>query len=269
MGNSDIEFSLPAPPLRWYITHYWLSCNNQDPYCGILPDGTIDLVFNIDEWGSICRVYGAVTQKIDYSLNLHSHYLGINFKPGQSRHFLTAAANEFTNNYEAAGKALALSFDGIEDSLSRGNVFQSLDTVLMQYLRRRQPMATSIDKLLNALEASQGQLPLNDCAALYGKSTRPLQRDFANAIGVSVKLYAQIIRFHFAFRAMFKGVQNLADLAASLGYSDQSHMNRTSAVLRSYHQSLFLQVALLFYKIATFIFLRQLNSRKPKKVAPQ
>lgn len=226
MGNSDIEFSLPAPPLRWYITHYWLSCNNQDPYCGILPDGTIDLVFNIDEWGSICRVYGAVTQKIDYSLNLHSHYLGINFKPGQSRHFLTAAANEFTNNYEAAGKALALSFDGIEDSLSRGNVFQSLDTVLMQYLRRRQPMATSIDKLLNALEASQGQLPLNDCAALYGKSTRPLQRDFANAIGVSVKLYAQIIRFHFAFRAMFKGVQNLADLAASLGYSDQSHMNR-------------------------------------------
>lgn len=262
MGNSDIEFSLPSPPLRRYITHYWLSRNNQDPYCAILPDGTIDLVFNIDEWGSISRVYGAVTQKIDYSLNLRSHYLGINFKPGQSRHFLAAAANEFTNYYEAADKALALSFHGIEDALSQGNVFQILDTALLQYLRRREPVTSRIDELLNALEASQGQLPLSECAALYGKSARQLQRDFANAIGVSVKLYAQIIRFHSASRAMFKGAQNLADLAASLGYSDQSHMNRDFRRFTELSPAAFSSSRAAFLQDRYFHFLETIEQQK-------
>ncbi len=226
MDNNDIVFSLPSPRLRRYITHYWLSRNNQDLHCPILPDGTIDVVFNIGASGSINRVYGAVTHKIDYPLELGSHYLGINFRPAQSRHFLAVSVDELTNYYEAAEETLVLPFNGVEEALNSGNIFHTLDLILESHLRSKPPLISSIDKLIQALEVSRGNLSLAECAHLYGKSSRQLQRDFIQAVGISVKLYAQIIRFHFASRAILKGGQQLADLAASLGYSDQSHMNR-------------------------------------------
>ncbi len=226
MDNNDIVFSLPALSLRPYITHYWLSRNNHDSHCPILPDGTIDVVFNIRMSGSINRVYGAVTHTIDYPLDLGSRYLGINFKPGQSRHFLTAAANEFTDYYEAAEETMALSFNGVEETLCGGNIFRKLDVLLESHLQQKPPSTSPIDRLIKALEVHKGQLSLAECAHLYGKSIRQLQRDFIQAVGISVKLYAQIIRFHFASKELLKGHHNLAGLAASLGYTDQSHMNR-------------------------------------------
>lgn len=85
---------------------------------------------------------------------------------------------------------------------------------------------------------------------------------FANAIGVSVKLYAQIIRFHSASRAMFKGAQNLADLAASLGYSDQSHMNRDFRRFTELSPAAFSSSRAAFLQDRYFHFLETIEQQK-------
>ena len=91
---------LPSPLLRGFISHYWIGLDNLDTTYSILPDGAVDLVISQSGTSTQSWAYGTATSKSVVALEQHAHYLGICFKPGQSRHFMKAEFQAAENNVE-------------------------------------------------------------------------------------------------------------------------------------------------------------------------
>lgn len=216
---------LPQAALQPYVSHYWLSRQNVDPHHTILPDGALDLVLEVDTCGSRAWVYGTTTTPHPQALRPACHYLGVRFRPGQGRHFLRAAALELTDRQEAAAGLLALDLQDVPELTHDGAVFSRLDALLARHLQAHAPLSTPLDEAIRAMERRHGVLPVTTAAALQGKSLRQFERDFRETVGVSPKLFARIQRFQRARVLLAHTSLSLADVAAELAYTDQSHMS--------------------------------------------
>ncbi|MEZ5478924.1 MAG: helix-turn-helix domain-containing protein [Thiolinea sp.] len=215
----------PAPALQAYVSHYWLSCDNTDPLYTILPDGAIDLVIWADPDHYHASVYGTTTRCRDVPLRQVSHYLGIRFRPGQSRFFLQAAACELTDRQQAAGDLMGLELDALVACIRDDqSLFAHLDQLLLRHLQTHRPQSSRLDEVIRQLESSRGKLSMTTCASLYGRSLRQFERQFRDAVGIPAKLFAQIQRFQSAAAQLRTG-QSLSHIATDLGYADQSHMS--------------------------------------------
>lgn len=213
----------PAQRLRPYVSHYWLSRHNREDRQTVLPDGSVDLVLVGHGTSAQVFVYGTTTAPQALTLAAGAHYLGVRFHPGQSRHFLRAAAVELTDTHEPAPGLLAFDLQGLSEQLAAGPVFALLDAVLERHLQVCPPVASRLDAAIRSL-ATPGT-PVTQAAQVYGKSLRQFERQFQLDVGVGPKLYARIARFQHAARCITGSVLTLAELAADLGYSDQSHMS--------------------------------------------
>ena len=216
----------PAPSLRPFIQHYWLSRDNLAPLHRILPDGAVDVVVQWQGSSSFTQVYGTTTTPVELGLPTHWHFLGIRIQPGQSRHFLLACARELTDQCHASAGLLAFPLP-LEALLSSSDPFEFLDQALLQHLQHRPPVTRREDRLITALVQQRGQVPIATLAEQGARSQRQLERDFLSSVGISAKLFARIQRFHHAcfWLQPSYGVP-LAEVALRCGYSDQSHMNR-------------------------------------------
>jgi AraC-like DNA-binding protein len=76
------------------------------------------------------------------------------------------------------------------------------------------------------LEASGGRLRVGELAAGLRVSRRHLTSRFHAQIGLPPKTFARLLRFDAARRRMREEPANWAEVAASCGYADQSHLNR-------------------------------------------
>lgn len=223
--TSRNQIVLPHQGLRPYISHYWLSRDNREERYTVLPDGSVDLVLVSDGASGHAYLYGTTTVSGDVALAAGHHYLGVRFRPGQSRHFLRAVAVELTDTHEAAAGLLAFELRDIPEQLAAGPVFDRLDAVLVRHLRDCPPSTSPLDAAIRALAAAGGDMPVSQAADVYGKSLRQFERQFQQTVGVGPKLYARIERFQRAARRVSASTQSLAEIAAELGYSDQSHMS--------------------------------------------
>jgi AraC-like DNA-binding protein len=221
----------PCAPLRAYVSHYWLSLCNPRLALPVLPDGTVDVV--IHRHGPIVgvRAYGAITAATTIAVEPQSHYLGIRFRPGQSRHFMRACAQELTDACEPAEGLLAFGLDGLAEAMLAPdvpgvpNVFSRLDALLERHLAARPPRSGRIDAAIAVIEAAHGAVRMDAPAAACGTGPRQFERIFRQTVGVSPKLFASIVRFAHAAELIGRR-QPLADVALAAGYVDQSHMGR-------------------------------------------
>lgn len=221
--SSDLLVALPAPALRPYVSHYWLSRHNREDRQAVLPDGSVDLVLVGAGASAQAWVYGTTTASQFVALEHGAHYLGVRFHPGQSRHFLRAAAAELTDTHEPARGLLAFDLQDLPEQIVARPVFARLDAALLRYLQACPPIPSSLDAAIRSLTITG--TPVAQAARVYGKSLRQFERQFQLDVGVGPKLYARIARFQRAARRLTDSTLTLAELAADLGYSDQSHMS--------------------------------------------
>lgn len=215
----------PSPLLRDFVSHYWLSLNNADSTYPVLPDGAVDLVVEVRGDSMLNSVYGTTTARADIPVEPGSHYLGIRFRPGQSRHFLGASAYELTDSCEQAQGLLRFGLEDVPEIVGSGDVFLRLDEILGRHIVKRQPVPARIDAAIRLIEAAHGVARISEVAALFGGSRRQFERVFLETVGVSAKFFSRIARFQCASALIVQSSVSLADIAAGSGYSDQSHMN--------------------------------------------
>jgi AraC-like DNA-binding protein len=79
-----------------------------------------------------------------------------------------------------------------------------------------------VDAAVDAILRSGGRATIDRVAAAAGVSRQHLARAFAYHVGVSPKTFARVMRFRRALE--LAGGHNWDDLAAELGYFDQSHL---------------------------------------------
>lgn len=221
-----IEIRRPAAPLRGYVSHYWLSLGNADGSCAVLPDGAVDVVVAVGAAGFRVGLFGTTTSRADLRLEIGSHYLGVRFEPGQSRHFIDVRAAELTNGRLAADGLLVPDMRGVAESITAGDPFSRLDAVLLAHLGRRPPRRARIDDAIRHIRATQGTSRVSQVVDTYGKGRRQFERDFLDVVGIPAKLFAEIVRFRQAAALLAGSALPLARIAAELGYADQSHLTR-------------------------------------------
>jgi AraC-like DNA-binding protein len=236
----------PSSCLTPYVSHYWLGLNNQDTAYDVLPDGAVDVVIKIQEASECSWVYGTTTQSTTIALDQHCHYLGIRFKPGQSRHFLHVPANELTDSCESADTLLRFSFEGALNTSVNASVFTQLNQLLQDHLAHVSPTRTRMDEAIALIQASHGAASIEHAADVFCRSRRQFERVFQEIVGISPKLFSQIARFQHAATSTSRVTTSLADVAARAGYTDQSHMTREFNRFANTSPKLFMQKNVAF-----------------------
>lgn len=84
-----------------------------------------------------------------------------------------------------------------------------------------------IAAMVGHLRVSKGSMTISDLAEEIGVTDRHLERLSVNALGLTPKIFARIVRLQVAIREIIAcPTQSLADTAATAGYADQSHLRR-------------------------------------------
>ena len=211
--------------MRDFVSHYWRSCNNSDRDYSVIPDGSVDIVINVRGGFSQDLIYGSTTARNDISIEIGSHYLGICFKPGKSRHFINTPASELTNTNEPAKGLLKFDLLDTHEHIENDNVFLKLNDILEKHVKKHQPVNSRIDDVIHNIELSNGMTSIADSVAIFCKSKRHFERVFKETVGISAKLYFQIVRFRRASSLISGTALPLVRIATDLGYTDQSHMS--------------------------------------------
>ena len=226
-ASSSFTVRRPAGVLARYVGQYWLSLNNKSPVYAALPDGCVDLVLEVTANSHRSWIYGSTTRPTAMPCRTGIHYLGIRFHPGQSRHFISAAAQEITDGREDLRTLMRFPTERVAEHIATEALFDELDEILVETLRRASPVESYIDGVVQHIDAHHGDTRIDDVAVRFGKSRRQMERVFLQTVGVPLKFFCMVSRLrHAADLIVRPASRSLTDIAHDAGYSDQAHMTR-------------------------------------------
>lgn len=225
--SSSFTVRRPAAGLARYVSQYWLSLNNTSPVYAALPDGCADLVLEVTADNYRSWMYGSTTRPTAIACKAGTHYLGIRFQPGQSRHFITSAAHEITDCRADLQTLMRFPAERVAARIAADALFHELDAILMELLCRAPPVESYIDHVVQHVDAQHGVVRIDDVATQFGKSRRQLERVFLQTVGVPLKFFCMLSRLqHAADLIVQPAARSLTAVAHDAGYSDQAHMTR-------------------------------------------
>ena len=238
-ARADLRRDAPvAEPLRPFVERYWSvrwDLTGRPPFRSeVLSHPSVNLSV---ESGSEPRfgvtmpavlVHGVVAERFTVDLAGAGRVSAVKFRPGGFAAFTGVLAAR--NSVVPLGAELGLSAGGLlaavlaeEDDDARATV---LDAALLP--RAPNPSEAYIDLLGLVAEMIEDRslVRVDQVAALGAMSVRSLQRLFATFVGVSPKAVLARYRLQDAAAAIDAGADDLAALAASLGWFDQAHFSR-------------------------------------------
>ena len=174
-------------------------------------------------------LHGVVSRRFTVDLTGAGRVTAVKFRPGG----FAAFAGVLPANDSVVPLGAELGLDGgdllasvlaVEDDDARAAV---LDAALAR--RAPEPPGPYVDLLglVGAMIEDRSLVRVDQVAALGGLSVRSLQRLFAGYVGVNPKAVLARYRLQDAAAALDAGiVDDLAGLAASLGWFDQAHFSR-------------------------------------------
>lgn len=101
-----------------------------------------------------------------------------------------------------------------------------IEEELLGLLRRNGRYDPAIDRCLQLVEKSRGQINVAQLASHLGLSCRQLRRRFQHTVGLSPKEFARVSRFLHVIRCLSdRNPRTLTETAMACGYFDQAHFN--------------------------------------------
>ena len=230
MLNGLPEWQQADGALRRFVLGFWQGGRAADAgeTFRILPDGSLDLVWELDANAPRSRAFGTTTRPREAALTAGAVYFGIRFRPGAAHRFLDAAD-------------LAPLTDGDASCpLRHDRDLASRLAELRDFPRRAVLVATHLVRLADGAEAPDlaetaarmigaqgGRVRISTLADKLGVTRRQLERQCRRDLGITPKMLARITRFRRAAALLSQGdVRSGADLAAAGGYVDQAHLIR-------------------------------------------
>jgi AraC-like DNA-binding protein len=191
----------------------------------VLPDGCVDLIWRDSE-----LVLAGPDLSANPAPNRPGRTIrGLRLRPGVAGSVLGMPASEVLDGRFLLQDVLGTDAAELEERIGEGGeetVFEHLEGMVASQVREAGP-----DPLVLAATRRLG-FPgsrVEWLADALGISERQLLRRFRRAVGYGPKTLDRVLRFRrFVSRApaVAAGKEDLARLAADLGYADQSHMTR-------------------------------------------
>jgi AraC-like DNA-binding protein len=213
--------------VQWFWVAAWDLREQPAHTVEILTDTAFHLVFE----PSGANVVGVVTRKFTRCLQGQDRVLGVKFRSAGFRPFTTRSARDFMDKRVP----LDFAFDVDTPALTRHVLQPSADAEraarAAEFLRERLPPPDGNVALLQAMvlriEAHPELIEVGQLAHEFDVNVRRLQRLFREYLGVSPKWVIRRARLLEAAERIREGqVSSFAQLAAALGYFDQSHFAR-------------------------------------------
>ncbi|OAB38698.1 hypothetical protein PMSD_06700 [Paenibacillus macquariensis subsp. defensor] len=234
---------IPQAPLSGCVDFFWYFEGYTPPHSKelTLPDGSVELVFNLSEdkiklfdrenkdlfYGSSV-VCGPHSECFIIDTSVKTTVLGIHFKPGGIYPFLKMSVNELHNiNVSLDTLWGARAHDLHEMILFSKTVddkFRILEESLMNLASRPLIRHPAVGFALNEFLSLSHKRPLSDVIGQIGLSQRRFIQIFKEEVGLTPKLFCRLRRFQDVLNRidLTKSV-NWLDVAISCGYYDQMH----------------------------------------------
>lgn len=229
----------PSPHLQPYVDTFWVSKNEDcTTECKILPDGFIDIVFDINEGTEFLsnddiRISGMMTAYRNIKSRSQSKTLGVRFKAGQLGSLSKFPFSEIKNSTIRASDLLPnFNISLMEKLIEKDNLPSRIALVETALIRQIAKVNARKDRLIpsvcEVIQAKYQTINLASVASEHHISARQLERRFKASVGVSMKEYQSIIRFKKALESISKNHgTSLLLTAFDHGYFDHAHLTKS------------------------------------------
>ena len=148
-----------------------------------------------------------------------AHVLGVRFHPAGARRFLGMSLVDATDRRLALA---GLAIDGHRPPLDQ--IFAFVRARIASHAPCDDP---PISECASWLERMQGRVAIDEMLAATALGRRQFERRFRDAVGLSPRLFANVLRLRSVFDALEANPRaGWTDAALAAGYFDQSHLIR-------------------------------------------
>lgn len=215
------------------ISHFYqFSLSDETlPLLNAVPDGSIDLLFNIGTNSVKTYISGTVFQVKQWELGDAHTCFGVRFQPGQgilpsaiSRTMLVNQDLLIDGNLFGCGLEEQLA-DAGNQLLQRVAIFQTAYAKLLRKHQAQQTPSENIEHYLRQrIYETQGSITMQQLTEETGYSPCYIRRIFKSYHGVSPKQFAQFIRFQHVLSKLHTSTEKPEHIAFDCGYYDEAHM---------------------------------------------
>lgn len=199
-----------------------------------VPDGCLDILFCCDDANPSADVCGTVLQPKVVRNDPNKYYFGVRFLPGHTFQLSHLSMSDFVE--QEIPFLQVINDRELFDQITSSRDFSYQIRVFMDHYLQFHAQNASLDRhkelkrfMMSKIMQSAGQLRVKDLAEASGYSVRYINKIFSEEFGLPPKTFCKLMRFQHLINNLNEQShvifdQDLAQLAAELGYYDQSHM---------------------------------------------
>ncbi|MGH3877588.1 MAG: AraC family transcriptional regulator [Actinophytocola sp.] len=235
LGVRDTDFRVDRAPaaadLADLVERHWLVSWDLPPgrraAVTLLPHPCVNLVYD----RGLVAIAGVGSSRFTYTLSGRGRVFGVKFRPGAFRPFLGRPVSELTDQVRPLATLWGASADALAAELTAAPDLDALVVVAQRHLRAHwpapDPEVARIGAIVHALLDDRSVTRVEEVCERFDIRPRTLQRLFQRYVGVSPKWVLRRYRLHEAAARLAEGPDaSWAEVAAELGYFDQSHFIR-------------------------------------------
>jgi AraC-like DNA-binding protein len=221
----------PAADLAGSVERHWLVSWELPPghegSVSLLPHPCVNLVLDRGR----LTVSGVGRGRFTYVYRGAGRVFGVKFRPGAFLPFLGGPVAGITDGVLPAEQLWGPAAGVLAERMAAAPGVDALVALVEQFLRERRPppdpQVEFVQRIVAALLHDRTIARVEDVTVRFGVTPRTLQRLFRRYVGVSPKWVLRRYRLHEAAAVLARQQHRpWADVAAELGYSDQSHFIR-------------------------------------------
>jgi AraC-like DNA-binding protein len=230
---------LPSSELAPWVACFWQISGvvpDSAPFLHrVLPDGCADLLFNLEGARRARRtpaeVVGPMSRAQVFGLHGAVETIGVRLRPGAFGAFTGIPADKVLDDSAPISElphALRVNIAELADTAT----FDSRAALLTEVCRERVAALDGPDPVIrHALSkwrpSAERALPaVSVLTRDIGLSERAFERRFVAHVGLTPVRYRRLARFRLVLRLHAGGLRDWSELAATTGFSDQSHLVR-------------------------------------------
>jgi AraC-like DNA-binding protein len=235
LGVRDIDFSLdrypPTPDLDALVERHWLVSWELPPgreaSVTLLPHPCVNVVFDRGR----LTVSGVGRDRFTYAYRGEGRVFGVKFRPGAFLPFLGRPLSDITGAVLPAKELWGPAATSLASRMAAARGVDDLVALAEAFLRAHwpapDPQVEFVGQIVAALLHDRTISRVDDVTERFGITPRTLQRLFQRYVGVSPKWVLRRYRLHEAAAVLAREQHRpWAEVAADLGYFDQSHFIR-------------------------------------------